>query len=115
MATGLNADAWTRVHRRAGGGGDRGHQRGGGCNQTAQVTDTGVLSKARGGSGRPRLEAPLTTFAKDVSACLPTATLQGAAGGQISVAQPSATVVRVTTRDTTGTLDDGAFSLLVTC
>ncbi len=55
------------------------------------------------------------TFAKDVSACLPTATLQGSGGGEISVAQPGATVVRVTTRDSTGTLDDGAFSLLVTC
>ena len=86
-------------------------------NQTAQVTDTGVLSKARGAvsAARDSEGAFDVTFAKDVSACLPTATLQGAAGGQISVAQPSATVVRVTTRDTTGTLDDGAFSLLVTC
>lgn len=87
------------------------------ANQTAQVSGTGALSKARGAVSAARDSEGVfdVTFAKDVSACLPTATLQGSGGGEISVAQPGATVVRVTTRDSTGTLDDGAFSLLVTC
>lgn len=87
------------------------------ANQTAQVSDTGALSKARGAVSAARGSEGVfdVTFAKDVSACLPTATRQGSGGGEISVAQPSATVVQVTTRDSAGTLDDGAFSLLVTC
>jgi len=86
-------------------------------NQTAQVSATGVLSKARGAASATRDSEGVfdVTFAKDVSACLPTATLVGTAGGQISVSPTSTTVIRVSTFDKTGTADDSAFSLLVTC
>jgi len=86
-------------------------------NQTAQVSATGVLSKARGAASAVRDSEGVydVTFAKDVSACLPTATLVGTAGGQISVSPTSATVIRVSTFDKTGTADDSALSLLVTC
>lgn len=86
-------------------------------NQTAQVSDTGTLSKARGATAATRDSEGVfdVTFAKDVSACLPTATLVNTTGGQISVSPTSATVIRVTTRDIAGAVDDSGFSLLVTC
>lgn len=86
-------------------------------NQTAQVSDAGVLSKARGAAKAEKTATGVydVTFSTDVSACLPTATVGGTAGGQLSVTQPSPTVVHVTTFDKTGTAADSAFSLLVTC
>jgi hypothetical protein len=85
--------------------------------QTAQVSDTGALSKARGASAATRTAAGVydVTFSTDVSACLPTGTVGGTTGGQLSVTQPSASVVHVTTFAADGTAADKPFSLLVTC
>ena len=86
-------------------------------NQTAQVSETGVLSKARGAASAARDSAGVydVTFAKDVSACLPTATRVATTPGMVSVSPTSATVIRVSTFDKNGDAADSAFSLLVTC